>query len=276
MSIINILAILLLDIIGGGTGRFSKFIPLPTSGTQSVWILVFSVLGAVAGAFIGGYILTPLFLYVHKKIIGRKLIYGFQNRDQSNEFKKYFFKALFPALLTVHLCIIFSSNLNIQELILDNPSSSTIMNQMLTFSTLLPLFSGIGIAIFSPTWFLLDGGIVYSNKKKVEKISDPIEIRSVGGWYIYLMKGYAGISVFITYYDFFSRLLQEMDMSDPSFIMMIVTWPIMPLFIAFIMILALISLDMTFDKRRKFVRNVGNNLGISKPLEQDLDLTKKK
>jgi len=51
-----------------------------------------------------GYVLGPLFLYIHKKIIGRKSIYGIQQRAKINVFKGTF-KAFFPTLLSFSLSL---------------------------------------------------------------------------------------------------------------------------------------------------------------------------
>ncbi|MBN1215442.1 MAG: hypothetical protein JXA99_08350 [Candidatus Lokiarchaeota archaeon] len=272
LSSILLLSVLSQDVFNEYSRGFSKVIPLPTQGTQTLWIISFSIISGIIGAYIGGYAIGPVFLFLHKKIIGRKMIYGFQNKEQSDQFKGYYIKALFPALLAVHFCLLFSANVDIQELVVYHENSSAV-TQMMTFSVLLPIFLGIGLGIFAPTWFLLDGSIIYTNKKKVEKLSDPIEIRSVGGWYIYLLKGYAGISVFITYYDFFSRLITEVDINASS-LMLILLWPIMPLFLAYLMISVIIILDKTFDKRRKYIRKWANKFGITEPLDFDLDREK--
>lgn len=262
----------MLDLIGEPTEGFSKIIPLPTAGTQSLWMISFTILASIVGALIGGFIFGPFFLLSHKKVIGRKMIYGFQNRAQSNKFKGAFFKTLFPALLTVNFCLIFSSNSTIQEIVLRNPGED--MDQMLTFSAILPLISGVSMAIFSPTWFLLDAGVVYTNKKKVENNSDPIEIRSVGGWYIYLMKGYAGISVIFAFYTFYSNLASTVSDFSAGTVLIFIIWPIMPIFIALMLILGIISLDMTFNKRREFIRKWANKFGILESLEEASVLTR--
>ncbi len=261
-----------LYVVGRGDKGYAKVIPVPTQGTQSLWILIFTIIGSIVGAIVGGYILGPFFLFVHKKTIGRKMIYGFQNRAQSNKIKGVFFKALFPALLTVNLCLVFSANSTIQEITLREPETS--MAQMLAFSVILPLITGVSMAIFSPTWFLLDAGIVYTNKKKVRDRSDPIEIRSVGGWYIYLMKGYAGVAVIISFYTFYTHLLSIESDGGAANLLIYIIWPFMPIFIAFMMVLGIIALDMTFNKRRKFIQNWAKRFGISEALNGELDLSR--
>jgi len=48
----------------------------------------------------------------------------------------------------------------------------------------------------------------------------------------------------------------------------------MPIFIAFMMVLGIIALDMTFNKRRKFIQNWAKRFGISEALNGELDLSR--
>ena len=84
---------------------------------------------------------------------------------------------------------------------------------MVTLLALLALMTGISMGIFSSVWFLLDAGIVYTNKEKVKDLAQPTEVRSVGGWYNYLLKGYAGISVILSFYAFFWYMFEVMEIA---------------------------------------------------------------
>ena len=73
----------------------------------------------MVGALIGillGFLLTPLFLIVHKKIIGRNLIYGIQERPEPEKFKGTF-KAFFPALMALNFALIYVFNPTVQDLL---------------------------------------------------------------------------------------------------------------------------------------------------------------
>ncbi|MHA2036019.1 MAG: hypothetical protein ACXACX_22135 [Candidatus Hodarchaeales archaeon] len=271
VSVLVLLEFFTVDLMNPSSGGFTNFTPFSQYWSQLLWIMVLWILGNVFGVLIGGYVFGPVFLFLHKITIGRKMIYGVQDKQQGEKYKRLFIKTLFPALLAVNLCLNFSYNPGIQNLILVSNSDSNIMNVMLTFSSIAPLISGFSIAIFAPSWFLLDGGIVYSNKKKVEKRSDPEVLRSVGGWFLYLLKGYAGISIVISYYEFLIVLFQEVSFADPSTIMIVIFWPIMPFLIAFLMLGGVITLDKTFNKRRKYMRSSANKLGISKTIEEALE-----
>ena len=53
-----------------------------------ILVSVFSTLAGISS----GYILGPLYLFVHKKLMGRKMIYGVNNKFNSKEFKGIFIK----------------------------------------------------------------------------------------------------------------------------------------------------------------------------------------
>jgi len=58
--------------------------------------------------------------------------------------------------------------------------------------------SGVALGLFSPIWFLNDSGIVFIKK---EDIRNNPEILNIGRLYSNLLKGYAGISVLLTFYQ---------------------------------------------------------------------------
>jgi len=107
---------------------------------------------------------------------------------------------------------------------------------------------------------------VYTNREKVKDRSDPIEMRSVGGWYMYLLKGYVGITVILNYYTFLINLFIGQDASTG--ILLYLLWPIMPFLIVILAIPCIIALDITFEKRRKFIQKWARKFGITSTLEQ--------
>lgn len=268
-GIINILvfAISIVSIFLLNSGGFLLINPIDHMGLDMFIITSLWIVAIIIGAIIGGYLLGPLFLIAQKKTIGRGMIYGIQDKKKSEVFKGVFYKALFPALLAVNLTLMISSSPAVQALSISSIGSEILINQMLTISALLPLLSGIALGIFSPIWFLEDAGIVYTNKEKVKDKSTPTELRSVGGWYMYLIKGYAGISVFINFYLFFVDLAAIMGEGGPMMFMFFIFWPIMPLLIALMMGIGIVALDITFEKRREFMRKVAKKMGISEPLK---------
>lgn len=77
----------------GGVG-FSKLIPVVHLGFQSAYVFFMITISAIIGGVLIGYLLAPLFLIIHKKFKGGRMIYGIQNRpDQKNlqEILNHFF-----------------------------------------------------------------------------------------------------------------------------------------------------------------------------------------
>ncbi len=255
------------SLFAGSGGGFLLIAPVGNSLTSSFIISAFTFVGVLIGSYIGGYLLGPLFLYAHKNTIGKKMIYGIQEKEKDKEFKGVFLKALFPALLATNLALILSQNPTVQALSISAADNRGTMLQMFTISAILPLVCGIALGLFSGVWILQDAGIVYSNTEKVKDKSAPSEVKSVGGWYMYLLKGYAGISVIFNYLLFFQNLNTTMgESSGVMRIMFYIFWPIMPIMVAILMIHGIILQDLTFEKRRVFMRNAAKKQGITEPL----------
>ena len=73
-------------------------------------LLVFAPISALIGGLIGGYLVAPTFLFIHKKILGKKLLYGIQDRPQPKTFRKIS-RGYYPALLAINInsIILFSA-----------------------------------------------------------------------------------------------------------------------------------------------------------------------
>ncbi len=249
--------------------------------TQNLWtdvaLLFLSIPFVCIIAFIvGGYILTPLFLVVHKKIIGRHLTYGIKDRNRPKDFKGVFLMSLFPAFLALNIGTLLIDEPFIHDLIFVEvfiTGMSLPILQILTLIMLFPLVSGIGIAVFSAAIFLLDSGIEYSNKeqKKVRRGSFPIEVRSVGGYFLYYLKGYAGIAVIISVFSLVITFITTLQgLESVYYLMNLVTWPFIPFLIASFMVPTFIIQDITYERRKRYTLKWAEKLGINGPLENPL------
>ena len=201
------------------------------------------------------------------------MIYGIQEKPKPEKFKKYFLRGLFPALMALNFALMFAFSSAIQRIATTDVGNEN--TAMLTLLALLALMTGISMGIFSSVWFLLDAGIVYTNKEKVKDIAHPTEVRSVGGWYNYLLKGYAGISVILSFYAFFWYMFEVMEISkgiQGMAIMFIVFYPTLPLVITILSFPALILLDLTHNHRKKYMLKIAAKFKISGPLEDPLNI----
>lgn len=248
---------------------FLSFLP-NSMGLQIGYIFWMSALAGIVGILFIGYLLAPIFLFAYKYTVGIRMTFGIQERPESKNLKIPF-KALYPALMALHIALIFSTNQSIQDLLLNASYVSNSNNQafipMATAGALIPLTFGIAMGIFSPIWFLLESGIVFTNKNKVRGMRDPVEVRSVGGWYHYLLKGYAGISVIVSYILFIANVVEEGQYNHGVILMVL-----LPVLMILMAIPGFILLDMTDKHRRKFMRKIAKRLGISGLLENPLDI----
>ena len=278
-SVFIVLFIVLLLLNWQVIGSFSIYTVLTSNHWLDSVLLFLLIPGlSIIAYFIGGNLLTPLLIFLHKVIIGRNLLYGITKRDKPSEFKGAFLNSIFPALLAMNITMILSNENWIHQLIFSQSfidGASNAILEILTILFLLPIASAIGVGVFSATFFLIDSGIMYSNKnkKKVERGAFPIEFRSMGGYYLYFLKGYAGISVVISIIQLLSRYLTSIQEIDAVvYLMNLIVWPVMPFIIALFMVPTVIIQDYTYEKRNKFVRKWAEKFGIRGELEDPLGL----
>lgn len=277
---------------GGHERYLTPLIPINNQYAEMALIfLVFTPISALIGGLIGGYFLAPAFLFIHKNFLGSKLLYGIQDRRQPQTFKKII-RGLFPALLAINInSIIYFSAPWVLDLILNTkveglPVYSPIFQSVydllvyyLGFVVLSMFTIGLGTLVFSPTWFLTDAGIVYSNKEKVAGTDQPVEGRTVGGRLTDFLRGYAGLGVLLSYLQllsvrFFSEgVLQEFD---PIGLFATITGFFgLPIFLLIAVIPSLIILDITKERRIRFVRNFAAKMGITDFVEISFEKVKR-
>jgi hypothetical protein len=123
---------------------------------------------------------------------------------------------------------------------------------------------GIGLMIFSPVWFLLDAGIVYSTHKHVQETGRPTEVRAVGGWFHDYLRGYAGFGVALAFVLILAEYWGDM-ITQPGLVSHIIniSWMFgLPVFTTLNVIPALIVLDCTRRHRMRYVRRIAGKIGI--------------
>ena len=231
---------------------------------------------SIIAFIIGGYIFTPLFIFIHKKVLGKNLIYGIREMQRPKDFKGAFMNSLFPALLAVNLGILLGDESVLYDLLfVDSFQPGSAIYQILTLLILFPLVCGIGIGVFSAAYFLLESGIEYTNKeqKKVRRGAFPTEIRSIGGFYLYYFKGYAGISIVISLITLIISFFSVLEgLSIVTYIMNIFLWPLIPFIITFFMIPVFIIQDFTYERRKKYTLKWAEKFDIQGQLEDPLGL----
>ena len=216
------------------------------------------------------YFLGPVLLFTRKIILGSKILCGIQERPQPTTFDKIS-RAYFPALmaLSINFVILFSAP-QIFELIVNKEA----MGYMSGFIVLLMFTTGTGTLVFSPTWFLTDAGIIYSNKEKVAGKDQPVEVRTVGGRFTDFLRGYAGIGVVFSYLQFLIVYFSETAISILNLTALIGTLVFFfgfPVFIFIAMLPSLIILDVTREHRIHSIRKIAEKIAITEFLEVSLE-----
>ena len=196
--------------------------------------------------------------------------YGIYNKDF--EGFKFFSEGLFSALMAINLSLLLTIPTIITLSVGSDPVSY--IDYLTTFLALLMLTIGIASLVFSSTWFLMDSGILYSNLKREKDTNKPAEIRSVGRWFGQLLKGYAGVSVIISYIDFMELFVPQLanDLSLTLFIMLLFVFIPFPLVIVVPIIPAFMLLDRLKEHRIRYIRKKASKLGITSNAEVNFEL----
>jgi hypothetical protein len=174
--------------------------------------------------------------------------------------------------MTINLSLLLTTPLIISLSVGLDPDS--FIDDLTTFLALLMLTIGIASLVFSSTWFLMDSGILYSNLKRAKDTNKPAEIRSVGRWYGQFLKGYAGVSVILSYIDFMNLFVPQLaiDLSLTIFIMLLIVFIPFPLVIILPMIPAFIILDRLKEHRIRYIRKIASKLDITSKAEVNFEL----
>ena len=254
----------------------TPFVPSTDMYVQvNLILLVFVPVSALIGGLFGGYFLAPIFLFFHKKILGSKYYYWIQERPKSQTFG-IMNRGYFPVLLTINInSIILFSIPWIINLILNQEFQeraliygSVYSNYYIPgFLVLLMFTISLGTLVFSPTWFLTDAGIMYSNNEQAKGTDQLIEVRAVGGRFTDFLRGYAGIGVALSYLQFLLVYMNEI--SGPILANMInlaaflVFFFGLPIFLLIAILPSLIILDITKEHRLRFVRKFSKKMGVT-------------
>lgn len=252
----------------------TRLIPLDDVLLELGIIFIISLpLSSLIGLIVGGYLIAPIILYLHKKIYGSKMHYGIQ-MEQRSEKIKLFSKSLFPTLMAINLASILFTPTIVQFIltadvtnIFENVSKIPMLTRFFVEVILLTLTFGLATMLFSSVWFLHDSGIIYSNKQKIENSTESIVLRSIGDWYQIILRSYAGIGAIITYilvvYDFITRYIENLGAPGNIFnIPSLVLWLGMPLYLTISLIPTIIINDVLKRRRISYIKRFSNKLGI--------------
>jgi len=158
-----------------------------------IFLFILPVTSIVA-SFIGGYLLTPIVIMLHKIFFRKKNFYGVQYESHIEK-GRFLSLGFYPVLMAINLAMIFN-NQEIRNMILAPNLIAEInirpelnpLQDFLAMTILLMFTYGLSAFFFSPVWSLRDSGIIYTFKKKVEKSEEFYTVKALGDWFQTLVK----------------------------------------------------------------------------------------
>ena len=111
----------------------------------------------------------------------------------------------------------------------------------------------VSMTLFSALWLLLETGLVYNTKNEQYSGSEPVETRSVGGWFMSILRGYAGVGAIFGFYTFAmtSLSLGTVHISVPMLLIP------MPLILMVMTAPGLVVFDVLRQRRSEKTRRLG-------------------
>jgi len=236
------------------------YIPIPGAVTGILILFVLVIISASVGVLVGT-LLSDLFLTIHHKFLGKKLDYSIQEIPNPN-YETTIMSALFPTLLGISVGISICKNSTVQNLILTDYARTApemFSADLMTSIGVLPITIFLGFLIFVPIWVILKSGIVFSNRPKKENKGLPVETMSVGTWFVYLLKGYAGLGALMGFISFTSDALADASSDALSLALFF----IMPFFVFAFTMPALLLYEQIQKGRVKSLLKTARKLKIS-------------
>ena len=252
----------------------TRFIPVDDVLVELILVFVLLLpISGIIGTFLGGYILSPIIMVLHKNFYKSSKFYGIQSESSSKKVK-LLSSGFYPVLMAINLSFIFLTPEIISAILDANVISDlTIITKIPVFlrllaQTILLILTFVASTLFfSPVWLLKDSGIIFTTKEKVENSNEILLIKSIGEWFQTLLKGYAGIGVILTYtlviYDFITLYISNIGqpgniLNVPSLIL----WLGLPFYLIFSIIPAVIVHDLIKRRRINYIRKIADKIGI--------------
>lgn len=264
----------------------TKFIPVDDVLTELflVFVIILPISGII-GTLLGGYILSPLIMILHKLFYRSKKYYGIQYESEDKKIS-LLSSGFYPVLMAVNLSFIFLTPEIISAILEADVISNfavtlkiPVFIRLLGQAILLIFTFGASILLFSPVWLLKDSGIVFTTKEKVENSNEMLLIKSIGEWFQTLLKGYAGIGVILTYFFviFDSVTLFINNMGAPGIMLNVpslILWLGLPFYLVFSTIPAVILHNGLKKRRLSYVRKIAYRIGIRETAIVSFELKK--
>jgi len=244
----------------------SPLIPFTNVFHEIMFVFIVIPISSTIGAIIGGYALTPIFLLFHKTIY-RKAIYGIQETNPAKIFK-HTLQGYYPGLLAFNISsiiLLLVPKFRNQLLTLGMLEEAPLVYQYIFENLFLLMFTiALSMFIFSPGWFLIDAGIVYSTEEQVRGTDRPVECRTVGGMFNDYFKGYSGFSIAFSYLQILVVYYGGLMSVERVDIVQLIGFFGIPVYVILTVIPTFILLDLTRDQRIQYVRRLAAKIGITR------------
>ncbi|QEE16273.1 hypothetical protein DSAG12_02103 [Promethearchaeum syntrophicum] len=238
-----------------------------------IWDLGVFILFYYVSPFIGyysAYLISPSLLKIYKRVYKSSQMCYIENISRPKELKFSFSRVFYPALFTLNTGFIISEFPAVRQLFLDpiTLETGTFFTNILVILPVMSLTSIIANILFTSIYFLIDSAIISTNKYVEDDEFKNTNVHSVGEWFHRYLKGYSGISAIITFIIFIVNLISYNTTTDAvSNIGILVFWPLMPIFLAFIFAPLKILLIKNFSKTNIFILKKAQKLGITDSVE---------
>jgi hypothetical protein len=152
-------------------------------------------------------ILTPLFIFIAKWMKLGKWPMGIKKLEKNYRLNEFISRGFYASLLAISLSISLNNVLFSDFIKIEFISGS------ITFSSaaIALILTPISIMVIFPAWFLEDSGIVfmksanYTELQNGRDLTESLDVRGVGNYYISIIKGFAGITTPFLYIILFLK-----------------------------------------------------------------------
>ena len=223
------------------------------------------ILSTIIGLFAGKYLLSGLYIFIHRKIIGKGTIYTIE-RKKTPELYKNPSRVIYISLMALSLSLLISTNeiiynvvSNIIATIIPGADLTPLSLKINVLMFAISFSSGIAMFLFTPGWLLHNSGLIHSNKEKDKDKKVRTEVKSVGEWFLSYFKGFAGIAGLISLFNFGAELYS----ADPSTVLRnALSFLIFPILVMIYTFPAIAILDKMVDKNEDYILKLCEKKGI--------------
>jgi len=248
--------------------RVTSFLPFENIYLEMPLVFIAMPLSAILGALAGGYLLSPVFLWAHR-VFFRGCEYVVRAVPEPDGFPGVF-NGFYPALLAFNMnSLIMELWPGLVESLLSPQLNAASFMYRYSFASVVLMAGTIGLSmvVFSPAYFLMDGGVTYSTEARARRSGRPREVRAVGGWFNDYLRGYAGLSVAFSYFLFVYRYVSAIEME----LIFVLFWVGLPFFVTVSTIPSFIYLDKMKERRVRYIRMIAERSGIASEAKKEGD-----